>query len=149
MPTLVCPQCHKENTGINLYYCAHCGYSFRKPERKAGTGVTMIAAFTILRGVISIIWVMYSSAIAIAQNGLPGIAYAILGFGLTITSIVVGIALWELKPWARVGALALWTIQAILALLSLGDNMVTLALAIIIIVYLSGKDVKQAFQENR
>ena len=61
----------------------------------------------------------------------------------------MGIALWNLKPWARKGTMVLWTIQAILALFSLGDNIVTLILAIIVIVYLSGKDIKQAFQENR
>lgn len=127
------------------------------------TGVTILAIlqfigaiFTILGslfaliggGIVTTLGIGGSSPEAAAAGGVI-MFFSVFMLVLGIISIVLAIGLWQMKEWAWIATLVLQGITIAIQILQLvlgkAPNFLSLAFAVVIVIYLMRPEVKQAF----
>jgi hypothetical protein len=126
-------------------------------ERKRPTGITVLAAIWIIFNIISLIG-------SPGNIDLYGVLYAGYSVVVSIIGLILGIALWQMLPWARKAAIIWEIISLILGIVmsfliaSLFGGIFMMAMFImmipssiiglIIIGYLMQGSIKAAFEEK-
>ena len=127
------------------------------------TGVTVIAILSFIGGILAIL----AGAATTLLGGLIGAAtdstvggvfgglFAVIGIVILVVGIayiVAGYGLWRLRPWAWLVALVLSIVSLVFTILGIvgggglgASQIVSLAVAGVIIYYLNTPEIKQAF----
>ena len=116
------------------------------------TGVTILAALVFLGGA----WAICFATLGFAWSPIAAIfgdaawGEAIYNLVRGVFYVVLGIGLFNLKPWARIGAIAVSGIHLVYNLLALftpwGVDWIGVVISVIIIVYLLNKDIAYTFK---
>jgi hypothetical protein len=125
-----------------------------EPERRSHverlrrpTGVTILSILNLIGGVVYVVLALGAGALTgdPAEAGAVGAVYAVLG---TLTA-VVAIGLLKLRNWARITAIVMYSISAVLGLIGLltGDaaGILQLIIPASLAAYLCRSPVKDAF----
>ena len=107
-------------------------------------GVTILAILQILGGLL-----MLAAGALATITGLLFILFAIVGVAMMILGflgVIVGFGLWGLKSWAWMWAMIVNILNIIIGLFNLQDNLVSIVIALIIIIYLNQPDIKRRFR---
>ncbi|MHA2602104.1 MAG: hypothetical protein AM324_008260 [Candidatus Thorarchaeota archaeon SMTZ1-83] len=111
-------------------------------------GVTILALLQILAGLA---WLVLG-ATAVLAAGLAGIFGFILLFGgailliVGIIGLIIGFGLWGMKSWAWIWAIIVNFISLIIGLTNPAQNVLGLAISLIIIIYLMTPDIRSRFR---
>ncbi len=127
------------------------------------TGITILAVLAFIGGVFgilgafaliaggAIIGAAGASAVTSAGGGLIAV-YGILVLILSVVELVFAVGAWGLKPWAWQLGVILEGFSIVLSIISIlvgwstiGNQIVSVAIAAIIIYYLMTPDIKRAF----
>jgi len=116
-------------------------------ERKRPIGVSVLAILNII-GSIFMMLAAFGAGGIFSEAEAAGAAGAFFGL-LAVASLIVAIGLWRLRNWARITAIVLYALSAILGLVSIahGDigGLIQLIVAGNIAAYLCRSHVREAF----
>jgi hypothetical protein len=101
-------------------------------------GVTLIALLQFLQALVSVL-VGLASFLVPFFGLIIGIPFLVIG----LISFYIGKGLWEMENWAWLWAIILNIIGGIIAIA--GANWLSLALSVIIVIYLNTEDIKSRF----
>ena len=107
-------------------------------------GVTILAVLQILGGLMMLVL----GALA-TLAGLLFILFAIVGVVMVILGIlglIVGFGLWGLKSWAWTWAMIVNILGIIFGLFDIWNNIISIVISLIIIIYLNQPDIKRRFR---
>ena len=116
-------------------------------ERKRPIGVSVLAILNVV-GSLLLMLAAFGAGGIFSEAEAAGAAGAFLGL-LAVASLIVAIGLWRLRNWARITAIILYILSAILGLVSIaqGDigGLIQLIVAGNIAAYLCRGHVREAF----
>jgi len=158
---MFCPECGTKNEE-GAKFCAGCGESLvlatasniRSQKPKKPMGLILIIFYSGFWGIVGMILggvMLLGTSLSI----LVGILGIII-FGLSILELVAAYGVWSLVEWGRNLAVIIYGISIPLSIFSLfiGDvtpgmvflTIISIAVAVIILIYLVRPDVKRLFQ---
>lgn len=127
-------------------------------------GVTLIGGLLLVQGAVLLVEVAADVWLLVSRGSAgprPQIAVSIAGFtlnewlsaivlgALSITSVVVGVGMWRMRPLAWFLAMVLqgWTLATLLLdhFISGGGNYTSMLLAVVIVFYLNTRAVREPF----
>lgn len=116
-------------------------------KRKRPVGVTVIAVLNII-GAVFLGLIGLAGAGVIVDSGAAAVAGAFV-VGISVFTIAVAVGLLRLRNWARITAIVLYAINALLGLIELvfGNpfGLLSMGVALTILIYLNLEHVREAF----
>ena len=139
MTTKKCPHCAGENQEEAIK-CEHCGEKLTKIRPR---GISFLAILSWIVPVFLLLGLVLTSALNLPLRGpLQGVGVT-LTVAMAVISVGIGFGLWNLRNWARIGVITIYSFNLLDALV--GFELFPMFVSGMIIWYMFCRDVKDAF----